>query len=305
MSPITRQGGTNTGRWDREAPAQSRPNGLMTSHERHGMNGLLTLLGIESWTPVLAALVLPPLPFFLLILIGARLILPRRGLGWLVILLSLAGLWLSACQGTGQWLNQFVLKPPLAINTEGVAELKAAVSAKEQIAIVVLGGGQEPLAPEYGVANLTPASLERLHYGLWLSRETGAPVAFSGGLGWGQADGQPEALTASRIASRDFGQQIKWLEDRSHDTLENALRTVPILKQANVTRIVLVTHGWHMPRAQKAFEQVAAGSVRIQPAPMGMARRIDTPALDWLPTAAGYTSVNRALRELAALLLHF
>jgi len=66
-----------------------------------------------------------------------------------------------------------------------------------------------------------------------------------------------------------------------------------------------VTHGWHMPRAQKAFEQVAAGSVRIQPAPMGMARRIDTPALDWLPTAAGYTSVNRALRELAALLLHF
>ena len=65
------------------------------------MNGLLTLLGIESWKPVMTALVMPPLPFFLLMLIGARLILPRRGLGWFVILLSMAGLWLSACAGMG------------------------------------------------------------------------------------------------------------------------------------------------------------------------------------------------------------
>jgi uncharacterized SAM-binding protein YcdF (DUF218 family) len=266
------------------------------------MNGLLTLLGIESWTPVLAALVLPPLPFFLLILVGARLILPRRGLGWLIILISIAGLWLSACAGTGQWLTQFVLKPPAAISAEGIAELKAAVKAKEQIAIVVLGGGAERLAPEYGVANLAAPSLERLRYGLWLSREIGAPVAFSGGLGWGQADGQPEAQTAGRVASHDFGQQLKWLEDQSHDTRENALRTVPVLKQAGITRILVVTHGWHMPRAQKAFEQ-AAGGVKIQPAPMGLARRAGNPVLDWLPTVEGYASVNRALRELLGLLL--
>jgi uncharacterized SAM-binding protein YcdF (DUF218 family) len=267
------------------------------------MNALLALLGIEAWKPVLAALVLPPLPFFLLILIGARLILPRRGLGWFVILISIAGLWLSACQGTGQWLNQFVLKQPPAISGEGIAELKAAVKNKEQIAVVVLGGGQETVAPEYGVANLSPQSLERLRYGLWLSRETGAPVAFSGGLAWGQADGQPEAQTAARVASNDFGQPIKWLEDRSHDTRENALRTVPLLKQAGVTHILLVTHGWHMPRAQKVFEQAAGGSIRIQPAPMGLARRVNSPAVDWLPTSAGYSSVNRALRELLALLV--
>lgn len=265
------------------------------------MNGLLTLLGIESWKPVIAALVLPPLPFFLLILVGARLILPRRGLGWFVIVISMVGLWLSSCLGTGQWLNQFVLKPPPVLSADTIAELKAAVKAKEQIAIVVLGGGQEALAPEYGVSNLSPTSLERLRYGLWLSREVGAPVAFSGGLRWGMSDGQPEAQTAGRVASHDFGQPLKWLEDRSHDTRENAVRTVPILKQAGITRIVLVTHGWHMPRAQKMFEQVSSGSVKIQAAPMGLARRVDAPALDWLPTAAGYTSVSRALRELLAL----
>lgn len=267
------------------------------------MNGLLTLLGIESWKPVLAALVLPPLPFFLLILIGARLILPRRGLGWLVILLSMAGLWLSSCLGTGIWLNQFVLKTPSALSVEGINELKTAVKDKQQIAIVILGGGEEALAPEYGVANLSPPSIERLRYGLWLSRETGAPVAFSGGLGWGMPDAQAEAQTAARIASRDFGQQIKWLEDRSHDTRENALRTVPLLKQAGITHIVLVTHGWHMPRAQKMFEQAAAGAVKIQPAPMGLALRTMSPALDWLPSPAGFTSVNRALHELLGLLV--
>ena len=261
------------------------------------MNGLLTLLGIESWKPVFAALVLPPVPLFFLILIGARLILPRRGLGWSIILIGIAGLWLSACLGVGQYLTQYVLKPPPALSAEGIAELKAAVKNKEQIAIVVLGGGQEPLAPEYAVSNLSPYSMERLRYGLWLSRESGAPVAFSGGLAWGMSEGQTEAQTASRIAARDFGQELKWLEDRSHDTRENAGRSVPMLRQVGITRIVLVTHGWHMPRAQQAFEQAAGGTVRIQPAPMGLARRTDTPALDWLPTAAGFTSVNRALQE--------
>ncbi|MEO8153505.1 MAG: YdcF family protein [Rhizobacter sp.] len=267
------------------------------------MNGLLTLLGIESWKPVLAALVLPPVPFFLLLLIGARLILPRRGLGWFVILISMAGLWLSACLGTGNWLNQFVLKVPPPLSVESIAELKNAVKDKQQIAIVILGGGEETLAPEYGTANLNPISLERLRYGLWLSREIGAPVAFSGGLGWGMPDAQAEAQTASLVASHDFGQQIKWLEDRSHDTRENALRTVPMLKQVGITHLVLVTHGWHMPRAQKMFEQAAGGAVKIQTAPMGLALRTESPALDWLPSPAGFARVHQALHELLGLLV--
>ena len=54
------------------------------------MNELLALLGIESWKPILTTLLLPPVPLLLLTLIGARLVLPRRGLGWFLILLSVA-----------------------------------------------------------------------------------------------------------------------------------------------------------------------------------------------------------------------
>lgn len=267
------------------------------------MNSLLTLLGIESWKPVVAALLLPPLPFFLMLLIGARLILPRRGLGWFIILVSLTGLWLSTCLGFGQVLTQFVLKPPAPLAIDAIAELKAAAQAKQPVAIVVVGAGAESLAPEYGVSNLSAASLERLRYGLWLGRETGLPVAFTGGVAWGRADGQAEAQIAANIAAKEFNQPLKWLEERSRDTREAAMRTVPLLKAEGVTRIVVVTHGWHMTRAQKMFEEAAGGAVKIQPAPMGLAQRSGSPVLDWLPTIAGYTRVQQALREMVALLV--
>lgn len=269
------------------------------------MNGLLTLLGIESWKPVVAAFVLPPVPFFLLLLIGARLILPRRGLGWFVILVSLTGLWLSACTGMGQLLMQLALKPPPAYGLQAINELKAAVKAKQPVAIVALGGGAEPLAPEYGISNLSPQSLERLRYALWLSRETGAPVAFSGGVGWAQpADVQTaEAQIASRIAAKEFGQVLKWLEDRSRDTRENAGYTVQLLRQEGITRIVLVTHDWHMPRAKRLFEQAVGNTVKIDPAPVGLAQRTQRTVLEWVPSPAGYAKVQHALRELLALLV--
>jgi hypothetical protein len=54
------------------------------------VNGLFVMLGIETWKPLLTALLLPPVPFLLLLLLGARLLLPSRGLGWLVILFSVA-----------------------------------------------------------------------------------------------------------------------------------------------------------------------------------------------------------------------
>ena len=258
------------------------------------MNSIIIMLGIESWKPVLTALVLPPVPLLLMLLVGARLMLPRRGWGWLVILTSAALLWLTACTGSARLLSQFVLHPPAALSSERAQELKA----QPATAIVVLGGGLEPFAPEYGVSNLQHLSLERLRYGIWLGRETGLPLAFSGGVGWGQSDAKPEARIAAQVAGTEFGRPLKWVEDQSRDTRENALRSVALLKPAGIKHIVLVTHGWHMPRALRAFEQAAAGSITIEAAPMGLARGLETPALAWIPTGAGATEVRQILREL-------
>jgi len=262
------------------------------------VNSLLTLMGIESWKPILTALLLPPVPLLLLTLIGARLILPRRGLGWFVILLSVALIWLSACTGSARLLMQFALHPPAVLSADRIQALKAEAQAKRPIAIVVLGGGMEALAPEYGVSSLRSASLERLRYGVWLGRETGLPVAFSGGVGWAQLDAKPEAQIAAQIAASEFGRPLKWIEDNSRDTHENAARTIALLKPQGIRQIVLVTHGYHMPRALRNFEEAASSDIRIEAAPMGMARRGDLPALNWMPTTDGFQDVRNILREL-------
>ncbi|MBW8829704.1 MAG: YdcF family protein [Burkholderiales bacterium] len=268
------------------------------------MNSLFVLLGIESWKPVLTALLLPPVPFLFLILIGARLILPRRGLGWTTVVLSVAGIWITSTTGFGRAVEQFVLQVPPAIKMNRVNELKAQAKGNTNMAIVILGGGVEPFAPEYGVSNLGFASLERLRYGLWLSRETGIPVAFTGGLGWNAAQSAPEAEVANRIATQDFNRPLHWTEDQSRDTRENAQRTIPMLKKAGITHILLVTHGYHMPRARRAFEEAAQdGGIKIEAAPMGMAARLEGPALDWLPTGLGYFRSRSAIREGVARML--
>jgi uncharacterized SAM-binding protein YcdF (DUF218 family) len=262
------------------------------------VNSLFGLLGIEAWKPLFTALLLPPVPLLLLMLIGARLILPRRGLGWTIILLSVAGMWLTTTIGFARMAERFVLNVPPALSTDRIAEVRAEAKGKANHAIVVLGGGVEPFAPEYGISMLTPYSLERLMFGNWLGRETGVPVLFSGGAGWSQRQSASEAEVAARIAAQDLNRPLKWTEDQSRDTRENAARTIPLLKRAGVTHILLVTHGWHMLRAKRAFDELAAANgIVVEAAPMGLGSRAEGQALDWLPTTLGMARSRGALRE--------
>ena len=47
----------------------------------------------------------------------------------------------------------------------------------------------------------------------------------------------------------DFGVPVRWEEDNSYDTWENAEYSARILHDAGISRIYLVTHFWHMRRA--------------------------------------------------------
>jgi uncharacterized SAM-binding protein YcdF (DUF218 family) len=262
------------------------------------VNHLFILLGIEAWKPVLTALVLPPVPFLVAILVGARLLLPRRGWGWGVIVVSVAGLWLTSTTGMGYWLEKVLLPVPPLLKPDRIDTIRHDERTRSGMAIVVLGGGAEPLAPEYGVSNLGDLSLQRLRYGLWLARETGVPVGFSGGAGWGRDGEGTEADTAARIAGQEFNRPLRWTENASRDTRENAARMVPLLKRAGITHILLVTHGWHMPRALRHFEEAAGpAGIRVEAAPMGLARHVVAPVLEWMPTGEGYRRVRYVVRE--------
>jgi uncharacterized SAM-binding protein YcdF (DUF218 family) len=270
------------------------------------VNDLFALLGIQSWKPLLTALVLPPVPWLVVMLVGARMMYWRRSAAWLTICLGAAGIWLSSSDAIGEWLERSLLQPPAPMSAERIAEVKRTAAGGRKIAIVVLGGGREALAPEYGLSNLRHRSLARLHYGVWLSRQTGVPILFSGGVGLAEGVGISEAETAARIAERDYGRALTWIEPESRDTRENAARSVALLKPLGVSEIILVTHGWHMRRATRAFEseaQRADARIRIVPAPMGLSGSSERTALRWMPSGEGFDRVRVVLREAAGLML--
>ena len=270
------------------------------------MNDFLVLLGAQGLKPVLTALALPPVPWLLLMLFGARLMYWRRSVAWLTMFVGALLIWLSCASAVGEWLERMMLNPPPALSSERIAEIKRGIGTGKKVAIVVLGGGRDARAPEYGLSHLSDLSLGRLHYGVWLSRQTGAPILFSGGVGHAEGVGVAEAETAARIAERDYGRPLTWIEPESRDTRENASRSISMLKPAGVTEVILVTHGWHMRRAARAFEQKSLRSgagLQVSAAPMGLAASSETALLRWMPSQQGFLRVRMVLREGLGLLL--
>ncbi len=259
------------------------------------MNDLFLTLGVEAWKPLVSVLLLPPLPLLILILVGARLMYRRRLLAWLLILLGVVGLYLACTSAVSGLLRRGLTQPPPALAADQVGALKKA----PRTAIVVLGGGRQVLSPEYGVSNLHQRTTERLRYGIWLSRETQLPLAFSGGIGHGAKEGSTEAEIAARVAEREFGRPLRWAENESRDTRENALRTVALLRKDGIEQIVLVTHDYHMRRALRNFERAAVGGtpMKIIAAPMGLPSSTRIEARDWLPLASNLQSTTIALHE--------
>ena len=267
----------------------------------------LTSSGLGSLKPVIAALLLPPVPFLALALAGAGLVRRRPRAAQVVLVLACVGVWLTCCVGAARWVEETWLALPPSLDAAARAQLKARATAGESLAIVVLGGGLNPSAQEYGGPDLATSSLQRLRYGVWLGRETGVPVAASGGVGWVVDDRavQPEASRMAEVAQREYGAPLRWVESASRDTHENAVYTLALLRPAGIREVVLVTHGTHMPRALREFQAAAAAEsssapVRITPAPMGQAWPAESALLRWLPSSEGALRMRAALHEVLA-----
>ncbi|MDO9360940.1 MAG: YdcF family protein, partial [Polaromonas sp.] len=136
----------------------------------------------------------------------------------------------------------------------------------------------------------------------WLARQSGLPLAFAGGLGWGAASTQTlsEGEVARRAAQQDYGLALRWIDDRSRDTAENAQMLRPILHKDGIQRIALVTHAWHMPRSVQAFERAG---FTVTPAPTAFILASRNSVLQWVPSADGLGTTQLVLKEWLGLLV--
>jgi len=171
---------------------------------------------------IFKALVLPPTGPMLVALFGVLLLrrAPRigRALVWTGAL-TLVLLCLPVVAG--------ILARPFDMKPLDLAD------AKRAQAIVVLGGGTRRAAPEYGGDTLGRRTLERVRYGARVARETGLPVLVTGGV---LPDVQSsEAALMREALEREYGVPVRWAEDRSRNTRENARLSAPLLRADGVT----------------------------------------------------------------------
>jgi len=228
------------------------------------------------------ALVLPPTGPLLLALFGIGLLRRRPRVGRALALTGVLLLFLLSIPAVSLLLSRSVdTAPPL--------DLERATTAR---AIVILGGGTRRDALEYGGDTLGQLTLERVRYGARVARLTGLPVLVSGGSADG---GETEAKLMREALAGEYGVEVKWAEDRSRNTHENAVRSAEILHAAGIGRIVLVAHGFDMPRATGEF---AAVGIETIAAPTGIAASGPRSWRDFVPSARGLQGSYYALYEI-------
>ena len=231
----------------------------------------------------LAALALPPTGPLLLALAGLALLGRRPRLGRVLAWLGLVAVLVLSLPVVSYALLRSLEPPAL--------DLRRPVAAQ---AIVILGGGVRRNAVEFGGDTLNRFTLERARYGAVVARATRLPVLVSGGSVHG---GTAEAALMKHALEQEFNVEVRWTEERSRDTRSNAAESASILLPAGVKRVILVTHGFHMPRASAEF--VAAG-LQVTPAPTVIAAErfgFDHP-VELLPSMSALQGSYYALHEL-------
>lgn len=243
--------------------------------------------------PLITTMAMPLASLPLIGLLGTVLLKRRKPMGLILCMFAFAALWLLSCQAVVVWLAHTLL-PQYAPAT---AQLLKTNSVQ---AIVVLGGGTLPQAPEYGASQPNRFTAERLRYGVWLAKQSGLPAAFTGGSGWaaGATVQATEAEIAGRIAQEDYGFTIRWLESKSRDTGENARLTAPMLKRDGIERIALVTDALHMTRAIREFE---SAGLLVTAAPTAYLLPNRSAVLQWLPSAETLHDATRLAHEVLGL----
>ena len=233
-------------------------------------------------------------PGLLLLLLGAAWWLRRTRprLAAMCFALGLGGLWLMSLPVTVQQAARLLETEP-ALEPGEWANL-----SRRADAIVVLGAGRERGDPAWaGADQPTPTALERLRFAARLAKASGLPVLTSGGLHYGTPPSEA-GLMADSLAE-DFGVQVKWREEASRTTWENAQLTAALLQPLGVRRVVVVTQAWHMQRSRWSFEQAG---FTVVPAPVGfLGRDPARPFAGLLPESRSVWQSGQLLNEMAGL----
>jgi len=161
--------------------------------------------------------------------------------------------------------------------------------------IIVLGGTIDAWGPRNERLLVVPELLRRY---------PNAHVLFSGGSGALIDDGDPEAKFAARLLnSLGIAPSRIILEDRSRNTLENAVFSKAIVQPKPGERWLLVTSAYHMPRAIGVFRKAG---FPVEPYPVDWRTRGAEDAMRPFATIGdGLRRTNTAVHEWVGLAVYW
>jgi uncharacterized SAM-binding protein YcdF (DUF218 family) len=208
------------------------------------------------------------------------------------------GLWLAtAAIGSLYLLSTPIVAHWLILATDALARGMPRVAATAPPgAIIVFGGDLEPSGVPGEPDTVGRVTLERLAKAAELQRHLDLPILVSGGL----TDHSIDTLAAamSRTLQDDFRVPVRWREDSSGNTFENAAFSAAILRRAGIPAALVVTQPWHMARALWAFDKVG---YPVIPAPTSGAQTLPLSAAAFLPQVGSLYGSSHALHELIGL----
>ncbi|WP_223480561.1 MULTISPECIES: YdcF family protein [unclassified Pseudomonas] len=234
-------------------------------------------------------LLMPPGILLLLLVLAWWFRRSRPRLAGVCFALGAGGFWLMSLPVAVQWgAKALEREPPLARE-------EWATLAQRADAIIVLGAGRERGDLAWGADQPTGVALERERYAARLAKASGLPILTSGGLHYGTPPSEARLMADS--LRDDFGVTVRWQEERSRTTWENAQFSAEVLLPEGVKRVVVVTQAWHMSRAVWSFQKAG---FEVVAAPMGFLG-VDNarPLAGWIPEFKSVWQSGMLLNEAA------
>ena len=239
-------------------------------------------------TNFVAAFLLPPLSLLLVLALGIFLLYRRHKFAKPLLLAAFALFWIASTPYFAEGALHLLEAHTAALDSQH----------KNADAIVILGGGTYFHAPEYaGGDTISEATLVRLRYGAKLQRETGKPVLVTGGKPLGNNISEAQQMRSS--LEQDFQVPVRWIEDASDNTFENARYSFQTLQKAGIKKIYLITHAWHMPRSAEVFRRAG---FEVVEAPTAFTTRYRIDLLAFLPSAGSLGGSRVFVHEMIGLL---
>lgn len=235
---------------------------------------------------------LPPAFQFLLVFLGLALWRVYRPLAWLCFITSFSSLFLLSVPAVSSELYKTLeIYPAVTPQEWGEA------NHGEDTVIVVLGGGRDENAYEYGGETIHQDALLRVRYGAKVADLTGLPILVSGGSVYGR--GKPEAELLADVF-KEFGYDKVLMERSSKNTWENAKYTADLIDRLGFKRVILVTQAWHMRRSVYCFEEFG---VEVIPAPTKFLSSVPI-GREYVPVATALRGSSAAIKEWLGMLVY-